>query len=386
MMLQLGRITLVGLVSKMVLSPSSVSAEDLGYSMGNSGIEANLQAGHRAYSYQQSTLYYQPSFNIQSSILGRTYGVQGSYGYSLYSPEIATDEAQSQALKIHSFWSPTPSNSFFLNGYIKQEDEQRGTGLTSEPENIDDTLSSFDDRGVHARYVFSQPGQKSLYFSAENAFNKKQYGSDDILALNANLQEESRSFKLGYQWLEDKKIFYQYGKIRQEYPDAIDQSKNTNISISALGLTWPISFISDLSISYGEENKSLDLSRSNLKTNYWNGVLRWSPLPHSQFIFKTSSTQKPTTKLNQTQNKESGYSIEWKHIRSSNHTISLSAQKNSITSTIENIVEKEKKTQLKIKNKYRNYLFSAAYERKEFTSRKDWSLSLSFGYSFERNL
>ncbi|AEF53789.1 hypothetical protein [Marinomonas posidonica] len=387
MMLQLGRITIIGLVSKMALNPPSVYAESLGYTLGSSSIEADLQAGHKASSYQNSSLYYQPSLNLQSTILGGTYGLQGLYGYSLYSPEDKADEAQSQTLKMSSFWSPTSSNTFFLNSNVKQEDEQRGTGLTSDLENINDELNSFEDHSANARYVFSQSGQKSLYFLAGYAFDKKHYKSDTNLALNANLNEQTRSLDLGYQWLEDKKIYYKYEKVKQEYPDVIDRSKNSKSTISALGITWPISFITDLSITYGKENKKLDLNHSSLTTSYWNGVLTWSPLPHSHFTIKSAISQKPNTKVNQTQNKESGLTVEWNYIRTPNHTISLSAQKSIKKSIINKIKDTEKITLLNVSNKYRKYKLSANYEIKEFSSSsKEWALYLSIGYNFEKTL
>lgn len=388
MTFKLRRLVLVYLLSRTGISPSLALAEntDLGYRQGSTSIAANLQMGYKSSQVQESSFYYQPSFSFLAGVKRDTYGLQGRYGYSLFSPERKKDLAQRQLLKVNSYWSPTPSNSFSLATAIQKEDEQRGTGLTSDDLNNNE-LDSFRYSSVTGGYDFSRSSQKSMIFSLGYALDKKTYDSNRDLALNANLEQNKLVVSLGYKWSEEKKIYLESTRIQQEYPSVIDNSKDSENTIASLGVTWPLTSISDISVAYGKENKEFNIGNESFTTNYWLGILNWSPISHTKLSLESVNTQNPISKINQTLNESKELALKWFYIKNSYHNITASVKRSIKKEIINNILKKERDILLSIKNSYHDFDLEFIWKRRYIISfEKTSEVSISLDYNFKGEL
>ncbi|MBJ7538118.1 hypothetical protein [Marinomonas transparens] len=384
MMFKFERLALIYLLSKIGMAPSLAHAEntDLGYKQGNTSIAANLKIGYDSSQAQASSFYHQPSFDFLSGIKKDTYGLQGRYGYSLFSPEKKKDLAQSHLLGVSSYWSPVSSNTLSFSTTIKQEDEQRGTGLTSDTIDFENKIDSFRYESITGGYVFDRLSQESLIFTLAYALDKKIYNSNRELALNANLEQKKLITNLGYKWGDSKTVYFESTIIQQEYFDVKDRSKDSENKISSLGVTWPLTSISDISIAYGRENKLFVIGSKSLTTNYWLGLLNWSPLTYTEFTLEAINKQNPISKINQTLNESNNLSLKWKHIRNSYHNIIISIAKNKTKEIINNISKTTNEISLDIKNNYQDLDLTLALKKKT-SSKEETELNISLSYNFK---
>ncbi|WP_353666968.1 hypothetical protein [Marinomonas sp. THO17] len=358
-----------------------MEVEDLGYQLGGTQISAGLAVGGRSFSYQPSYSYYQSNIGVESTLTSGRYILQGSYDFNAYQPEQRQDEIQDHLMALSAAWRPIPSSTILLAVDLKDVEEERGTGLTADLIDIDNSLSSYQQQGVDVNFSFNRIAERSPILTVSYNKDIKEYDQKTDLALNANFENESFGISSGYRW-SDKKIFYYFRKRREIYPNAL--SKNSTNYTSSLGFAFPLTLITDFSLSFGKENKEFDREEEEeQETTYWSGEINWKPYANNTISIQSINQQNPLTKENQTLNEENELSVFWEYKRSSIHSVSVGVSNKKSIVVIDGKESNEESISIKIDNDYKDFIFSLLYKREEdVNSEKYWSLGLSVSYRF----